>query len=346
MHSLLAQALSLLVVPVMLVLVAGLFTTMQIFIQLGRETARDQAIADQTAEFQKFLEEFRAQEASLQDYRDLMVTLLLKHHLRESAEGSEVLAIARAQTVAVLTQFDGEHNQAVTRFLSDSGLLQKPALLANTDLQDAELQKAVLQDANLAGTQLNGANLTDAVLINADFSAKEKVDGGTQTIRADLTKADLSKASLLVANLSECLLKEATLTDANLKSADRNSTELQGADLSNAKLQGADLSPATVPGFPLPKIPTNLTDADLRDAALQSADLSRADLTDADLTDANLTDADLSEAHGWTMEQLTAARSLKGAIMPDGQRLRSVENPEGPTFENWLKEKEKSQQDE
>jgi competence protein ComGF len=74
MHSLLAQALSLLVVPVMLVLVAGLFTTMQIFIQLGRETARDQAIADQTAEFQKFLEEFRAQEASLQDYRDVMVT--------------------------------------------------------------------------------------------------------------------------------------------------------------------------------------------------------------------------------------------------------------------------------
>jgi hypothetical protein len=46
------------------------------------------------------------------------------------------------------------------------------------------------------------------------------------------------------------------------------------------------------------------------------------------------------------MEQLTAASSLKGAIMPDGQRLRSVENPEGPTFENWLKEKEKSQQDE
>jgi uncharacterized protein YjbI with pentapeptide repeats len=87
--------------------------------------------------------------------------------------------------------------------------------------------------------------------------------------------------------------------------------------LSSAALQNADLSPATVPGFLpglLPKMPTNLTDADL----------SNADLTDAT---------------GWTMEQLTAARSLKGATMPDGQILRSADNPDGSTLEEWLKGK-------
>jgi uncharacterized protein YjbI with pentapeptide repeats len=109
------------------------------------------------------------------------------------------------------------------------------------------------------------------------------------------------------------------LTDATLQSADLSSADLQGADLSNAALQGADLSPATVPGLTfLMKIPTNLSDADFRDAALQDADLSSADLNNADLTDAKR----------WTREQLTAARSLEGTTMPNGQK-----------YEDWLKDK-------
>jgi len=180
-----------------------------------------------------------------------------------------------------------------------------------------ELKDQLFHVLFLAGTNLKGANLTSAVLIDADFYALEKVGESIQTTTADLTKADLSKAALQGANLSECLLKEATLTDAALQSADLSSADLQGADLSSAALQNADLSPATVPGLLpglLPKMPTNLTDADL----------SNADLTDAT---------------GWTMEQLTAARSLKGATMPDGQILRSADNPDGSTLEEWLKGK-------
>jgi uncharacterized protein YjbI with pentapeptide repeats len=122
------------------------------------------------------------------------------------------------------------------------------------------------------------------------------------------------------------------LTDATLQSADLSSASLQGADLSNAALQSADLSPATVPGFPGLKIPTNLTNANLRHATLQSADLSSADLTDADLTDADLTDANLIEARGLTKEQLSAAKSLKGATMPNGQK-----------YEDWLKSKDREE---
>jgi uncharacterized protein YjbI with pentapeptide repeats len=259
-------------------------------------------------------EEQRAQNAALQAYLDQMNPLILEKHLLDSEEGDTVFTLAKARTTTVLAQLDGEHNQAVTRFLFESGLLREPALLAKADLEDAKLHKAVLQNATLAGINLKGANLTDAVLIEADFYAEEKVGKATQEFPADLTKADLSRAPLQGADLSQCHLKEATLTDATLQSADLSSADLQGADLSHAALQGANLSPATVPG---PR-PTNLTDADLRYTALQSANLSRADLTGADLTGADLTDANLSEAKGWTMEQLTAARSLKGATMPDG----------------------------
>jgi uncharacterized protein YjbI with pentapeptide repeats len=283
------------------------------------------------------VEEQRAQNAALQAYLDQMNHLMLEEGLLGSKAGDTVFTLAKARTTTVLAQFDGEHNQAVTRFLSDSGLLRQPALLAKADLQDAKLHKAVLQEANLTGTHLNRANLTDAVLINAVFYTKEKVGKSTQVTTAELTKADLSRAALLGANLTRCYLKEATWTDATLQSANLRGADLQGADLSHAALQGADLSPATVPGSPpglLPKTPTNLTDADLRKAALQDADLSSAvlrntSLTNADLTNTNLSDADLSEARGWTTEQLAAARSLEGATMPDGQK-----------YEDWLKDKE------
>jgi uncharacterized protein YjbI with pentapeptide repeats len=123
---------------------------------------------------------------------------------------------------------------------------------------------------------------------------------------------------------------------------------LQGANLSGAVPQNVDLQDA--PLFSLKESSTNLTDANLSHAALQDADLSGAvlqnvDLTDAKLTGANLTaaylsDADLTDARGWTMEQLTAASSLEGATMPDGQTLKSDKAPHGPTFEEWLKDKE------
>jgi uncharacterized protein YjbI with pentapeptide repeats len=277
------------------------------------------------------IEEQRAQNAALQAYLDQMNPLILEKDLLGSEEGNTVFTLAKARTTTVLAQLDGEHNQAVTRFLSDAGLLREPALLAKADLQDAKLHKAVLQNANLADTDLKGANLTDAVLVNADFSAEEKVGKGTQTITADLRKADLSRAILGRANLFECHLNEATLTDATLLSADLRGASLREADLSYATLLNADLSFAPVPNFPGEKIPTNLTDADLSHAALQGAKLSSAKLIDAklidaDLTDANLTDADLTDAKGWTREQLTAARSLKGATMPNGQK-----------YEDWLK---------
>jgi uncharacterized protein YjbI with pentapeptide repeats len=323
--------LDLLIVPLALAIIGFGFTAQQ--------QARQTQIENQRNERAQAVEAQRAQNEALQAYLDQMNHLMLEEGLLGSKEGDTVFTLAKARTTTVLAQFDGEHNQSVTRFLSDSGLLRELPLLAKTALPDAKLHKAVLENVNLADTNLKGANLTDAVLVNADFSTEEKVGGGTQTTTADLPKADLSRATLLGANLSGCLLKEATLTEATLQSAILRGADLQGADLSHASLQGADLSPATVSGYPpglLPKDPTNLTDADLSHAALQGANLSsavlqNANLTNADITlanlkDANLSDADLSDATGWTIEQLTAARSLEGATMPNGQK-----------YEEWIK---------
>src|SRR5215212_8311520 len=222
---------SLLLIPVMIGIVAPWFNYLQDNSQRAIE-ARQRA---QEAEN-------RAQSAALQAYLGQMSQLLSEGGLRQSEEGDAVFTLAQARTTTTIKQLDGGRNQILTRFLSESGLLREPPLLAGVGLEGAELPQAVLQGANLAGTQLDSANLSQAVLTEADFSATEKVDGDTQIITADLTKANLSKAALQGADLSECLLEEATLTDATLQSADLRSAELQGADLSNAALQYANLS--------------------------------------------------------------------------------------------------------
>src|SRR5215207_9517857 len=57
--------------------------------------------------------------------------------------------------------------------------------------------------------------------------------------------------------------------------------------------------------------------------------LYESDLIGADLSDAVLGRAHLSNARGVTEEQLTEAKSLQGAIMPNGQK-----------YEDWLKRRE------
>jgi uncharacterized protein YjbI with pentapeptide repeats len=341
------EFLDLLIVPLALAIIGFGFT----FIQDNRQ----QKIEDQRAASAIKIEERRAQNAALQAYLDQMNDLILDRKLLKvnkgvpvHGPGDPVHTLAQARTTTAITQFDGENNQAVTRFLSDSGLLREPALLAKTDLQDARLPKAVLQEANLAGTQLNRADLTEAVLLEANFSAKEKVGEDINHIIANLTRANLRKAALQEANLAECTLDKITLTKATLQGADLRSASLQAANLTKAALQHADLSSTEstsnlqdVPLRFLKKEATNLTNANLTKAALQHADLSNAvlqntnltnavltdtNLTDTNLTDAYLRDANLTDAKGWTREQLTAARSLEGATMPNGQK-----------YEDWIR---------
>ena len=81
---------------------------------------------------------------------------------------------------------------------------------------------------------------------------------------------------------------------------------------------------------------SGLVDKERRIVDLTGADLSRANLRDADLGGADLRDADLRDATGKTYEELEQqAESLEGATIPNGQK-----------YEDWLKDREKRQQDE
>jgi uncharacterized protein YjbI with pentapeptide repeats len=171
-------------------------------------------------------------------------------------------------------------------------------------LQDQNALKAhgALGDslrANLSGADLDYADLTDANVDYADLSGADL--GGADLSGADLTGADLSGAVLTDAYLIGALLNGAQLTGADLTGANL-SGELLGSnvDLTGAHLRFADLTNSHLAG-------TDLSGADLRGADLSGAVLNGADplhgaqlpgaqLTGADLTDANLTGAQLGNA--------------------------------------------------
>lgn len=80
-----------------------------------------------------------------------------------------------------------------------------------------------------------------------------------------------------------------------------------GINLSGANLSGADLAGAFLRE-------TKLIDANLSGASLQGANLSGANLQGANLSDADLSNAKVTD------EQLAKAKSLQGALMPDGSK--------------------------
>lgn len=144
---------------------------------------------------------------------------------------------------------------------------------------------------------------------------------------SDLIKKDTGKEIL---DLNGLFLRYLSLRGIDMRKIALSGVSLHDGDLSEANLSGADLSHAHI--FRAELIKTNLSGADLSHALLWEADLSEADLSHtllckADLHSANLSGAilngavldgaDLREALV-TSEQLQTARSLKGAILPDG----------------------------
>jgi uncharacterized protein YjbI with pentapeptide repeats len=338
--------LSALAIPVVLAIVGLWFTAQQ--------DARQQQTENQRAEAERELAEQRAQDEALQAYLDQMSQLILDRKLLEVEQGhpvhepgDPVHTLAQARTATAILRLDAEHNESVTRFLINSGLAESSEasarLLREITLSDATLSDAYLPNADLIYADLSGANLRDADLSGADLS-------GANLRGADLSGADLSGANLFVADLTNANLSDAFLRDADLKGA-----ELKGANLNGANLTNADLSDGWNPNreanlsgtgasyvhpFGANLSGANLSGAYLNRANLNGADLSGADLSGAHLIFADLHDADLRKSNllgalTLTDAKIAAARSLKGATMPNGQK-----------YEDWLKEKKSRGKDE
>lgn len=247
----------------------------------------------------------RSQDEALQAYLDQMSQLLTdkERPLRRARPGDSLSTVARAQTLTILPRLNSERKASVLRFLHESGLIKSGQLrgeptvlrLDGADLRSVNLYLVKLRNANLSGADLEGANLIGASL------------EGTSLEQSYLDRADLRQANLSGAFLFRAYLREADLREAYLNGTHLRDARLTGANLAQASLEGAMLDYAY----------------------LMNANLSSANLRRASLMDANLRGADLSCATGWTEVQLSVAKPLEGATMPNGQK-----------YEDWLKSKD------
>jgi uncharacterized protein YjbI with pentapeptide repeats len=320
----------------------GVFTAQMVSIAL--EQQRTQEARD--------LEAQRAGETALQNYFEQVGKLLIEKPLHRASPGDNLSTVVRAQTLSVLEGLDPARKRIMLLFLNESELIYKDkpvvsleaANLGGAKLEGAYLFRASLTNATLSHTNLNLVDLSEAYLTNANLS-------NAYLFKASLTNATLRNADLSNANLREANLREADLDYANLRRAPLGFATLSHATLRNATLRYATLSDANL-------IRTNLREADLGDATLIRANLREADLSNANLRETNLSDANLiranlrgaelrdvnlSGARGWTEDQLSKANSLYGATMPDGQVLKTLNNPNGPTFEEWLKSQDRKE---
>jgi hypothetical protein len=119
--------------------------------------------------------------------------------------------------------------------------------------------------------------------------------------------------------LSDGTLRGIVLCHAQLQGADLMNADLRCVDFHQAHLEWADLSMADLSGAKLSR--AHLCGANLDHAKLRKADLYKANLRDV----RNLTDL-----------QLSKARRLWGAIMPDGETYDGRHNLPGDLdFARW-----------
>lgn len=176
--------------------------------------------SDRTLEFQR--------QATLQAYIDRMSELLLNKDINALQHDDRFLAVARANTLTVLSQMDAKRKGSLMQFLSESQLLSI-IKLSGADLSGANLQATHLTNATLNHANLSNANLRFAILDFANLSV------------ADLRKADLRDTSLYKTDISY-----ANLSDADLRNADLNEVQLTQAQLINVDLRGATISEGTL----------------------------------------------------------------------------------------------------
>ena len=152
----------------------------------------------------------------LATYFDRMQELLLEYKLLEGNIRQEVIEIARARTLYVFRNLDGERKGHVIRFLVDTGAL---ALKRSHDQRSiVRLSYADLSGASLENVHLEGVNLWCANLENANLSYADLV--GTNLPYAFMREAKLDNADLSGANLEHAVVYPVQLKQArSLKGA-------------------------------------------------------------------------------------------------------------------------------
>ncbi len=199
------------------------------------------------------------------------------------AWGAQIRASQRFEAEQELNN-DRSRETALQTFLD-----RMTVLVIDRNLQDSERdspEQAVAIAHTLATLRgLDGPR--KGILVKFLYESK-LINRGKPVV--ELAKADLRSSDLGGLHLSRC-----DMSGANLSHADLGDTDLSESSLVDAMLVEADLYYT-----------------DLRDADLSGADLHLSVIHDADLAGVNFAGAKVTES------QLSGARSLVGATMPDG----------------------------
>lgn len=228
-------------------------------------------------------------------------------------------------------KWTGFSGKTVWDWLQLLGVLAIPVVLAFASLVFSAQQSQTNNAIAISQNQVNNTiaiNQQDEVVLEtyldrmSDLLINNKLGNSkpgdpTRVVARARTLEALRQLDPIRKGLLLQFLHEAHLINENQVVVDLSGADLTNADLAYTNLSGADLSD------------TNLRGANLYDAILDGVDLSgsllgRSRLTLADLHSANLRGTELSGANlqgaKITSGQLVQARSLKGAIMPDGSK--------------------------
>jgi len=153
---------------------------------------------------------------------------------------------------------------------------------------------------------------------------------GTRQRKADLIARMGSRVTDVAVAGVEDLRRDGWLTDGSLRGGDLRRANLVKADLRRANLAEADLACSHLGG-------AYLVGANLAGASLAMVSLEKAYLVDANLRGSNLVNADVA------IDQLSEAKSLAGATLPDGVKLS--EDDWQAEFEEWRRKQEEQKSD-
>jgi uncharacterized protein YjbI with pentapeptide repeats len=263
----------------------------------------------------------RVQATALQAFLDQITHSTAYRELRTAAASGHKRALLRAKLQTLLLQLDEKHKGYLLSFLHGAKLIRK------REITPFEYTKEYTRKER----EENGEERWKYPILSLDHIDFSRTELTTDT---KLTFDDLRGIILRDAKLSKVNLSGANLTNADLRDADLSGAQLRKADPHDSeRIPGEyhnEFNKAVPKAVELPPGRLErLLKTDLSRANLSGANLSYADLSGAYLREADMRGAHLSGARGISNEQLEQqAKSLEGAIMPDGQK-----------YEDWIKNK-------
>lgn len=257
---------------------------------------QERELEDKRREQESALQRDRFSEAALQKYYDCVTDLILKEKLPASPLDAPIRDVARARTLAALSELDGKRKAMVVQFLFESELLWR-----KTPISECVIN---LEDANLTSIDLRLTKLAWRL----SPEEKEELRSAQESLMREWSQRveERKKQKQAGEKMAPTPRPAEKNPEDGFIGVCFRFVNLAFANLSGAHLQSVDLFGA------------NLADANLESTHLAFADLRRTNLRGARLGGAELYGADLSTAEGLCQAQLEGTKGNRSVKLPKG----------------------------